>query len=230
MKIVVNHLTRMRKPAICVAGWNTEAGGHVRPVLPWEQLDARMLARNGGPFAIGRIVELGRAEPVGQAPEVEDFLFDPRQVRVIQTTQAHEFWALLQQCARTRLRDVFGNDLDTVGTSCAVPEGRGIASLGCFVPKTTPDLYVDRSKNRVRMSVEDGVFSIQAAVTDLRLYERDLTTPRKNVVERMRAEIRKGVRVVLSVGLGRPWKKEDDTAPRHWMQVNNIHLESHPVW
>ena len=230
MKIVVNHLTRMRKPAICVAGWNPDTVSHVRPVLPWEQLDARMLARNGGPFAIARVVDIGRAEPVGRSPHVEDCLFDPRQARATQRADPCGFWTLLEQCAKTSLRDVFGDDLETVGHSCAVPEGKGIASLGCLLPASMPGLYVDPSRNRVRMSLEDESFSVQAAVTDLRLYEQDHATPRKNVVERMRAEIRKGVRVILSVGLGRPWKKEEDTAPRHWMQVNNVHLESYPVW
>ncbi len=230
MKIVVNHLTRMRKPAICVAGWNPETGSHVRPVLPWEQLHARLLTRNGGPFAIARVVDIGRAKSVGQAPHVEDCLFDPRQAHSIQSTDPRGFWALLEGCARTRLRDIFGDDLEAAGNSCAVPQGKGIASLGCFLPKTKTDLSIDRSRNRVRMSLEDGVFSVHAAVTDLRCYERDHATPRQIVVERMRAEIKKGVRVILSVGLGRPWKKEEDPAPRHWMQVNNIHLESHPVW
>jgi hypothetical protein len=33
----------------------------------------------------------------------------------------------------------------------------------------------------------------------------------------------------LAVGLTRPWRKNGDTAQRHWLQVNNIHLEEDPL-
>jgi hypothetical protein len=42
--------------------------------------------------------------------------------------------------------------------------------------------------------------------------------------------IKAGVEVILSVGLTRPWRKQGDTAERHWLQVNNIHLRDAPLW
>jgi hypothetical protein len=36
--------------------------------------------------------------------------------------------------------------------------------------------------------------------------------------------------VILSVGLTRPWRKQEDTAERHWLQVNNVHLQDNPLW
>jgi len=35
--------------------------------------------------------------------------------------------------------------------------------------------------------------------------------------------------VLLCVGVGRPWAPEDEE-PRHWLQVNNVHLDDNPVW
>jgi hypothetical protein len=36
--------------------------------------------------------------------------------------------------------------------------------------------------------------------------------------------------VILSVGLTRPFRKWGDSEERHWLQVNNIHLEDDPLW
>jgi hypothetical protein len=42
--------------------------------------------------------------------------------------------------------------------------------------------------------------------------------------------LKSGVEAILSVGLTRPWQKWGDTAERHWLQVNNIHLKDDPLW
>jgi hypothetical protein len=42
--------------------------------------------------------------------------------------------------------------------------------------------------------------------------------------------LKSGVEAILSVGLTRPWQKRGDTAERHWLQVNNIHLKDDPLW
>lgn len=67
-------------------------------------------------------------------------------------------------------------------------------------------------------------------VTDLRLYAGEPPVVRDDVVRALRQRMADGAGVILSVGLGRAWQKHDDTAPRHWLQVNNIHLEDDPLW
>ena len=42
--------------------------------------------------------------------------------------------------------------------------------------------------------------------------------------------IKRGVGVILSVGLARAFQVSGDTARRHWLQVNNLHLEDDPAW
>jgi acyl CoA:acetate/3-ketoacid CoA transferase beta subunit len=64
----------------------------------------------------------------------------------------------------------------------------------------------------------------------LRLYEADNETPKKKLVYHVSQRIRDGVKVVLGVGLTRPWKKEGEDKALHWLQVNNIHLEDNPTW
>lgn len=37
-------------------------------------------------------------------------------------------------------------------------------------------------------------------------------------------------RIVLAFGVGRPFKRSDDDQPRHWLQLNNLHLETIAGW
>jgi hypothetical protein len=46
----------------------------------------------------------------------------------------------------------------------------------------------------------------------------------------VRRRIQAGVEVILSVGLTRLWRKQEDAAERHWLQVNNVHLQDDPLW
>jgi len=54
-----------------------------------------------------------------------------------------EFWKLLAEVAQPSLEDIFGKHLEQRGKSYAVAEGKGMASLGCLLPKKQPILYID---------------------------------------------------------------------------------------
>jgi hypothetical protein len=75
MKIVVNHLARMQQGYICVAGVDIETFKHIRPVLPSTRLGTNLLVRNGGPFDMAVVVDLGKLTPNPQRPEIEDHIF-----------------------------------------------------------------------------------------------------------------------------------------------------------
>ncbi len=83
MRIVVNHLTRMRAASICVAGIDLDTGRHVRPITRGG-LTRDHLHENGGPFALGAIVELGATTPNPNPPEVEDHWFWPDRARLVE--------------------------------------------------------------------------------------------------------------------------------------------------
>lgn len=106
--------------------------------------------------------------------------------------------------------------------------GKGKASLGCLAPRGRPNLYVNYDGG-VRISFPWLSPSANLSVTDLRLYQDDHKTPRKTLISHLRRKLQAGAGVILSVGLTRPWRKEGDTAARHWLQVNNIHLEGEPL-
>lgn len=229
MHIVVNHLTRMREGFMCVAGVDLETRQHVRPVQV-SQLGNHLLACNGGPFDMAAVIDLGAVQFAGVAPEVEDHRFGLYAVRREGFYAPTTFWTLLQQMSRRHLTDIFGPDLKAHNnTNCVVDRGTGIASLGCLVQTGTPELYIS-SHGGIRLRFTDGTFNVAASVTDIRLYQADHVTPDRAAVADVSSRLARGVSVVLSVGLTRPWKKPEDTVERHWLQVNNIHLEDNPVW
>src|SRR5687768_2906304 len=99
MRLVINHVTRMQPGYICVAGIDVRTNQHVRPVLHRSRLTTDLLARNGGAFDIGRVVDLEPAEPSGSVPEIEDHIFDPGRVVAVEELDPDSFWELLNGIA-----------------------------------------------------------------------------------------------------------------------------------
>ena len=156
-------------------------GQHVRPTLR-SQMRKELLARYGGPFDIGRIVDLGWTKWIGTQPESEDYLFHQSEARVLGDMPASEFWDLLQRLAKPKLLEIFGRDLlPRTSHSYAVDVGRGIASLGCFLPPSRPHLLLQRrnesSRGRIRLEFQSGAYQFELSVTDIRLYGDDHVTP-----------------------------------------------------
>lgn len=61
----------------------------------------------------------------------------------------------------------------------------------------------------------------------------DLSCPDENkedLIRQINAQIRSGTSVIVSIGLTRPWKYPDDTVERHYLQVNNFHLQVKVMW
>jgi hypothetical protein len=229
MQILVNHLTRMQPGFFCVAGIDLGTGTHVRPVLRHGRLTIDLLSTNGGPFDVGSVVDLGPTIRAGRAPELEDHRFDPASARRLLDDDAGGFWDALDGAARESLEEIFGPALELWDESGTVDVGEGRASLGCLRPEKQPWLYVDH-RGTVRMVLDYLLPSVDLAVNDLRVYERDGRTPRRNLVAGVQRRLEAGVETILSVGLTRPWQKRSDTAERHWLQINNVHLKDDPLW
>ncbi len=229
VQILVNHLTRMQPGYVCVAGVDVHTLNHVRPVLRYGRLTTDLLRLNGGPLDIASVVDLGPTAYAGYAPELEDYYFDPARATWLFDDEPDDYWGFLNQISQESLEAIFGPELEQWDESCTVDVGEGHASLGCLAPEKRPWLYVDH-RGTVRMVLECLTPSVDLSVTDLRLYERDHKTPRRDLVANVQRRIDAGVEAILSVGLTRPWRKQNDTAERHWLQVNNIHLQDDPLW
>ena len=229
MRILVNHLTRMQPGYFCAAGLDLDSEAHVRPVLRRGRLTTDLLSTNNGPFDIGSVLDLGSTTNVGHAPELEDTRFDPADVRWLCDDDPGDYWDALERVARENLEDIFGPALELWDESGTVDVGEGNASLGLLKPEKQPWMYIDH-RGTVRLVLDYLMPSVDLSVTDLRLYERDGRTPRRDLVQSLQARLEAGVETILSVGLTRPWQKWNDDAERHWLQLNNIHLKDDPLW
>ncbi len=229
MQIVVNHLTRMNPGYICVAGINLASNAHIRPVLAKSRLTVDLLKRKGGPFDIAVVVDLGATQLCGRPPEIEDHVFNRTQVTAVSELVAGKFWKILKSVSCTSLEEIFGKELQPRRSGCAVDEGTGSASLGCLFPATAPEVYIN-SWGKVRVKINDGIFFVDLSLTDLRFYKDDQQTPKARVVADVHRRINTGVGVIVSVGLARAFLAKGDIARRHWLQVNNIHMEDNPAW
>jgi hypothetical protein len=150
-------------------------------------------------------------------------------VRWLRDDDPQDYWNALERVARENLEDIFGPALELWDESGTVDVGEGLASLGLLKPEKQPWMYVDH-RGTVRLVLDYLLPSVDLSVTDLRLYERDGRTPRRDLVQSMQERLEAGVEAILSVGLTRPWQKRNDDAERHWLQLNNIHLEDDPLW
>ena len=214
---------------VCVSGVDLETEEHVRPVLRGGRLTTDLLRPNGGPFDIGAVVDLGPSTYAGRAPELEDHRFDPAEAKWLFDDKPDNFWDAIDSLATKSLEEIFGSALELWDESGTVDVGEGQASLGCLRPEKQPWMYVDH-RGTVRLVLDYLMPSVDMSVTDLRLYERDGRTPRRNLAQSLQKRLESGVEAILSVGLTRPWQKRGDDAERHWLQINNIHLKDDPLW
>jgi len=229
LRILVNHLTRMQPGYFCVAGVDVNTLRHIRPVLRRDRLTIDLLSTGGGPFDVGSVVYLGSTTNAGHPPELEDRRFDSARARWLFDNDPVDFWNTLHGVARESLAEIFGPALELWDESGTVDVGEGRASLGCLKPEKQPWLYIDH-RGTVRMVLDYLMPSVDLSVNDLRLYERDGRTPRRDLVASVQQRLEAGVETILSVGLTRPWQKRGDTEKRHWLQANNIHLKDNPLW
>ena len=229
MRIVLNHLTRMEAPRICIAGIDPRANRHVRPITGHSnQLTRDLLASEGGPFAIGTLVELGEVTPHPEAPETEDHLFWPQRATVVGRLSPNRYLELLSEHARHRLHEIFGDELERHGWTYAVDKDCGTASLGVLRVRRKPGLEVDRY-GKLRLRLNDEQKPSFLPVTDTRFVEADHKTIKTEVLADVNARMQRGVGVLLMLGLTRAFQKSDEDCERHWLQVNGICMTDRPL-
>lgn len=230
MRVVVNHLTRMTAPRICVAGIETETLGHVRPTTPaYDLITRRLLRQEGGVFRVGAVVDLGPVTPEPAPPESEDHRFQTNRARHVEDLAGREFLALLDEVASPSLEDGFGPELERVGWKYAVEAGRGDRSLAVLKARRQPVLEIDAKYGRLQLQFNDPDQRTYLSVTDVRFVEADHVTIRRDVVADVARRLRSGVAAFLMLGLTRAYQGPRDDRERHWLQLNGLVLEDRPV-
>jgi len=227
MQIVVNHLTRMQPGFICAAGIEVNSRLHVRPLID-SQLTVDLLAKNGGPFELGAVLDLGLTRFTGKLPEIEDRWFDRRFVVQKHKLSRAELYQLCAEVARSSLHSIFTAALEPIGTTMAMTENAGVYSLGClWVEARRFAIVGQEGRQRLRFAfgeLDGGDRELSVPVTDIRLYKDDHTTIDLEAVQQFSQEIGQSSRTLLSVGLSRPYRKSENDVARHWLQVNNFHF------
>jgi hypothetical protein len=118
---------------VCVAGIRVSALSHIRPVTPGRRLSITVTEAQGGPFGIRGVVELDDVRGRGTPPPVEDVEFRLAQAERLGRLKRAAFWELIRGVAGTRLKDIFGDELERIGSNLAMRPGVGTASLAvCF--------------------------------------------------------------------------------------------------
>ena len=148
MRIVVNHLTRLRLGDICVAGLEEQTGKHIRPVCGL--LKPRLLKKQGGFLEMACLVDLGRVKSVGKKPHIEDWEFKPQRAKLISQVEGPKFRELLEAAATDSVRELFGDGMHPVGRGGAwgTEPGHGDASLGCLRVSAGMRLYLKPRQER----------------------------------------------------------------------------------
>lgn len=223
-QIILNHITRMTYPRICIAGIEVEVGKHVRPVTaPGDPITRSLLAEEGGPLEIGARIELGATTSVARPPETEDQRCRTTAFRSLGTLDPDEYLELLDSVAAPDLASAFGEPLQRVGRTYAVGEGEGSCSLVCV--RASGD---ERLTHNYGLRLRDSEGAL-IGVTDLRFFRSDHKTPLPELVMRANRRLMRGVPVYLMFGLSRAWAKNEEDEPRHWLQLNGICLGDSPL-
>jgi len=225
MRIVVNHVTRMRtNERICVAGIAPQAREHLRPVTPRTDLITRALLREtGGPFGPGAIAELGPVTACPNRPESEDHWFSTANARHIGDLSDDEYIEILEQTADPTLHEAFGNALIEIRSrKFGVPAGEGTRSLAVVPVLGRPTLRIDDYGN-LHLHLDNPDTAAKLRVTDVRFYESDHETVKTDIVTDVGRRLARGVPAHAMVGLARPM---DDI---HWLQLNGLCLHDRAV-
>jgi hypothetical protein len=230
-EIVINHLTRMKAPRICIAGLDPRTKRHIRPVTGRDRFIGRSLLQSeGGVCEVGVKVELGSLVPRPSPPEIEDHIFEPGRIAATAKLRPEEYLSLIDEACVDDLHEVFGSALERSGRTYSVTEGCGDASLGCvrLKPDRTTELFIDGYGNvKLRLRGPGGASYIK--VNDLRCYEKDQNTPSRSVVEAVQGRLAKGVPLRVMVGLTRAYPPKGEKEKKHWLQVNGLCLEDAPL-
>jgi len=251
MHIVISHLTRMGAGYICVAGheivdWVPErplqiTGSLKRPVLPYQQITADMLKV----FQLGSVVDLGKVTPYPQPPHVEDVVFSPSQCKLEAFLSESDFWHVLESTAVSSLTDIFGDVFKRHNQTLymepteplSIPPDQVCASgaklsLGQWILDASSVDIAQTSSTRVRLAVS-GI-DLLLPVTDVRLYRQPSWEVDPEalyyLLQTLQEARQKEQKIVLSMGLTRPYAPPGFSRRVYWLQVNNIHVRSDLLW
>jgi hypothetical protein len=227
VRIVVNHVTRMKKSRICVAGIDAATFRHVRPVTPPKTPITRTFLReNGGPFGAGALVDIGAVKERPDPPETEDHTFSIDRAQHVEDLDDTLYFTLLERVGDADILSAFGPDLVEVRRrKFAVPAGCGTRSLA-VVP--VPGAKLSISDEKLYLLLWSPRAAAKIRVTDVRFYEADQTTIKRGVVADVNRRLASGIPACAMLGLARAIP-DDEAGAVHWLMANGLCLADRAV-
>ncbi len=205
---------------VCVAGLDTKSADVIRldRPSPTENLVQTLGIRPGA------VVEV-EWTPVTRLtrPHVEDGLWDPTSVQLIQHIGYQDFLRVLQAAAVESVEEAFGPVFRRgVSGSCSFEPGAGKRSLACLRP-TNVDIYVPHSgKIRAQFETKTGRWSA-VPLEDLAVRRHQVACRRcKTQLPQLLEQEFSSKASLLRVGLSREFKGAC------WLQVNGVYPVREP--
>lgn len=228
MRIVVNHVTRMKGMLrICIAGIDAGTFEHVRPVTsPTDPITRTLLRENGGPFGAGALVDLGSVVARPDPPETKDHEFVTARAKYIENLADDVYLEFLERVSDVDISSAFGADLVEVRyRKFAVPAGHGTRSLA-VVPVVKSKLLIDFEKLYLMLGPPQTPAKLR--VTDVRFYASDQRTIKQDVVDDVNGRLASGVATYAMLGLARAIPDEE-AGDVHWLMANGLCLADRAV-
>lgn len=227
MQIMINHMSRLRGNKIAVAGLDlSNPARHVRPML--NEFDAILETRLGGTavFSLGAVVNLTGASNAKAAHHGDEHVVTYVKARKIAQLHPLEVWRTLGDIAKPTLTSIFGDAVKFESQRFVIEKYRARSGLGCLRIMHTATLYKGYRQARLRWVCDGRV--VDCPVTDTRLYDR-AGVARDRTITSLDRRIKEGEALIVTVGLSRGFRRPGGRREFHWIQVNNIYLETDPL-
>ena len=236
-EMIVTDVTRMRSPAVCLAGFFSDDGSPVRPVMPYQagkRLTEDFLWAHEDlivqPFAE---VRLDFSAPVSDPPHTEDWEIDARACpELVRVLSPQERWQFLRAHLDPSVQAIFGAPVQDSRYVC---KGQGERSLGTILAREVYKLaYRHREYDDGEVKWDFRIWFMDESGADFGLAITDLTfrdgcdhlRDRKGwepdrVSEWLTRFLSSDQRdVYLRIGLARGWEKYPD---RCYLQVTGVY-------
>jgi len=235
--MIVTDVTRMAAPRVCVAGFFSDNGVAVRPVMPYKSgkdITEEFLWKKDllivRPFAE---VRLSFMRPTPEPPHTEDWEIDTRPgLELVRNLSQDERHAFLQDHLDPSVESIFGAPIQDDRYICM---GEGVRSLGTVLARSVSEATYgqkqyegEEAKWEYRIRFTDASGSEFApAVTDLTFraacdYLRDRKGWDLSRISTWMTDFlgAAGREVYLRIGLARGWEKHPD---RCYLQVTGVY-------
>ena len=119
LRILINHLTRMRYPNYCIAGIDIYEKIHYRPKFfkVFGRIKGECLEESGGPLSLGNIIEILQVKPKPEGAQTENVLFKIENVKVIRKVPKAEFWNWLSEVSNDSMDSIIASAANRGGTN-----------------------------------------------------------------------------------------------------------------